>query len=231
MQFELDEFHRNVPDEELLADLRRAHDAAKQCNQSLSYRAYDELGKYSAGTIAVRFGSWNQGLTAAGLSRNETKNATEEELFLNLENIWTILGRQPKTRDLVKPVSDFTHDVYSRRFGGYREALGAFLEWVQERDPETANESAPQNMTTIQDTPIQPKRRTSRTISDRMRFRVLMRDGFSCQSCGASPQKQRGVELHVDHVVPWSLGGETVEANLQTKCSQCNLGKGNAFTQ
>jgi 5-methylcytosine-specific restriction endonuclease McrA len=40
---------------------------------------------------------------------------------------------------------------------------------------------------------------------------------------------ERGVELHVDHILPWSKDGETVEENLQTKCSKCNLGKGNAF--
>ncbi|MFZ6816453.1 HNH endonuclease [Undibacterium sp. Rencai35W] len=28
-------------------------------------------------------------------------------------------------------------------------------------------------------------------------------------------------------MVPWSKGGETVLANLQTLCSVCNLGKSN----
>ncbi len=36
-----------------------------------------------------------------------------------------------------------------------------------------------------------------------------------------------GVELHVDHTVPWSKGGETVLGNLRTLCSDCNLGKSN----
>ncbi len=49
------------------------------------------------------------------------------------------------------------------------------------------------------------------------------------QSCGASPLKSREVELHVDHIIPWSKGGETEEGNLEAKCSKCNLGKGNAF--
>ena len=35
--------------------------------------------------------------------------------------------------------------------------------------------------------------------------------------------------IQVDHIVPWSKGGETEESNLQTKCKKCNLGKGNAF--
>ena len=56
-----------------------------------------------------------------------------------------------------------------------------------------------------------------------------MRDGFACKSCGRSPSKELGTELHIDHIIPWSKGGETVETNLQTKCQQCNLGKGNAF--
>ena len=46
-----------------------------------------------------------------------------------------------------------------------------------------------------------------------------MRDGFTCrftcQSCGASPIKERGVELYVDHIIPWSKGGETEEPNLR----------------
>ena len=31
----------------------------------------------------------------------------------------------------------------------------------------------------------------------------------------------------MDHVVPWSLGGETVIENLQVLCEQCNVGKSN----
>lgn len=76
---------------------------------------------------------------------------------------------------------------------------------------------------------VKPKRRTRREISERLRFRILVRDGFACQACGASPLKTRGVELHVDHIIPWDKGGETVDENLQCKCIKCNLGKGNAF--
>ena len=54
-------------------------------------------------------------------------------------------------------------------------------------------------------------------------------DGFQCQSCGASPLRTPGTELHVDHILPWSSGGETVDSNLQSKCSRCNLGKNDTF--
>ena len=66
----------------------------------------------------------------------------------------------------------------------------------------------------------------SRTVSDKLRYMVLKRDNFKCCACGASPANQPGVELHIDHIVPWSKGGKTKTENLQTLCSRCNLGKG-----
>ena len=65
----------------------------------------------------------------------------------------------------------------------------------------------------------------SRVISDKLRYTVLKRDNFKCCACGASPAKDPSVELHVDHIVPWSKGGETTIENLQTLCSKCNIGK------
>ena len=68
----------------------------------------------------------------------------------------------------------------------------------------------------------------SRIISDKLRYQVLKRDNFKCCACGASPAKDPSVELHIDHIIPWSKGGETTLDNLQTLCSRCNLGKGDS---
>lgn len=67
----------------------------------------------------------------------------------------------------------------------------------------------------------------SRKIPDKLRYKVLKRDNFKCCACGASPAKDPSVELHIDHIIPWSKGGETTMENLQTLCSKCNLGKSN----
>jgi len=67
--------------------------------------------------------------------------------------------------------------------------------------------------------------KTSRDINLRLRFKVFLRDHFKCCACGASPAKDPAVVLHVDHILPWSKGGETVLDNLQTLCAKCNLGK------
>lgn len=68
---------------------------------------------------------------------------------------------------------------------------------------------------------------SSRAISDKLRYQVLKRDNFKCCACGASPAKDPSVELHIDHIIPWSKGGENTAENLQTLCSKCNLGKSN----
>jgi 5-methylcytosine-specific restriction endonuclease McrA len=60
-----------------------------------------------------------------------------------------------------------------------------------------------------------------------MQWQVLKRDNFKCVACGRSPAKDPNVELHVDHIKPWSKGGETIFENLQTLCSVCNIGKSN----
>lgn len=65
----------------------------------------------------------------------------------------------------------------------------------------------------------------SRDPSLRVRYRVLTRDNYSCKLCGNSPAKDINVKLHIDHIVPWSKGGETIIGNLQTLCDRCNLGK------
>ncbi len=64
-----------------------------------------------------------------------------------------------------------------------------------------------------------------RTIPAGLRFQILLRDRRCC-ACGRSPSDE-GVQLHVDHIKPYSLGGLTILENLQALCNICNLGKGN----
>ncbi|MGV3608926.1 MAG: HNH endonuclease [Planctomycetaceae bacterium] len=65
------------------------------------------------------------------------------------------------------------------------------------------------------------------TISKRRRFKIMQRDGFRCQLCGAS--SDGGFTLHVDHKVPLAKGGSNEEDNLWTLCKPCNLGKSDSL--
>jgi 5-methylcytosine-specific restriction endonuclease McrA len=56
-----------------------------------------------------------------------------------------------------------------------------------------------------------------------LRWRVLARDNYTCQICGATGAT---AELTIDHVTPVSLGGSNAESNLQTLCRSCNSRKG-----
>lgn len=227
MKFEINPFHKNTSEDELLEDLKKIHEILDKKGISLTYRYYNEYGKFSSGTFQARFGSWNLALKKANIEVTEEKNATDLDLFSNLEHVWTSLGRQPVTRDLVKPLSKYRYGVYADRFGSWSKSLEAFVTFINEEESESLTKEVQEEL----ELKVVKKRRTSRNISDRMRFHILSRDGFTCQSCGASPIKERDVKLHVDHKIPWSKGGETLEENLEAKCEKCNLGKGNAFYQ
>lgn len=53
------------------------------------------------------------------------------------------------------------------------------------------------------------------------RVRILERDGYRCQLCGAE------THLCIDHVIPVSRGGDSSDDNLQVLCHSCNTKKGN----
>jgi len=56
-----------------------------------------------------------------------------------------------------------------------------------------------------------------------LRRRVIERDGLYCVYCD---DDLSNAEIHLDHVIPESKGGETSYNNLQVTCRKCNLAKG-----
>lgn len=229
MKFELEVSLRGSADEELLDDLRRS--AKALCRETITMAEYAEVGKAHPSTIQRRFGSWPKALKLAGLEPSRSKiGISDDELFENIKTLWINLGRQPRYGEVKAPSSTFSAGTYEKRFGSWLKALGRFVEWVNSDAIDQPHKIVEEQITSdIAMQPHKAKRRTRREISDRQRFRILVRDGFRCKACGVSPITQPGVELHVDHILPWSKGGETTDDNLESKCKQCNLGKGNAF--
>lgn len=212
MSYELEPFHRDVPNDELLADLRRV--AQELGKSQVTFREYNDRGRFTASTLAGRFGSWNAAIDKADLQRTINRNISDQELFVNLVEVWTALGRQPRSRDLRPGPSRFSWNTYASRFRTWRNALAQFVKWANE------GKLLPEADLREEKT----GRRTPRNINWRLRALVLMRDGARCRLCGATPKD--GVRLHVDHVKPWSKGGETALENLQVLCNVCNIGKG-----
>lgn len=68
------------------------------------------------------------------------------------------------------------------------------------------------------------KRDRTRFASKSQRRQILKRDKFCCRYCG---ERVAINTAHIDHVVPWSMGGPTTDENLVTSCRTCNEAKSN----
>ena len=218
MKFALDTFNRNVPDGELLQDLVAVNAKLKAQGKRLTFRSYSEFGKYSAGTIGVRFGSWNDGLRRAGITPSEEKNVPLEDLFDNLKLVWIAKGKQPVYRDMSVAPSQYTASIYNDRFGGWRKALAEFVASVDQEQNELLTYE-------VEIKSHRGARRTKRDPSLALKYFVLKRDRFRCVACGRSPATVAGLVLEIDHRIAWSEGGETIAENLETLCFGCNRGK------
>jgi len=217
-------FKYTYSDEDVINDIKRVASIYHQ--DTLTKREYDIYGAYHSSTLMKRYdSSWNKILEMSGIPPSLNRNFTNEELFEEIERVWTMLGRQPTTTDIKKGISKYSLNSYARRFGGWRETLQKFVEYINDDSEEKVKSSAV--VAAKNDIMSHSIHITSRDINLRMRFRVFQRDNFKCCICGATPAIDSSVVLHVDHIIPWSKGGETTMENLQTLCSNCNWGKSN----
>jgi len=58
-------------------------------------------------------------------------------------------------------------------------------------------------------------------IGEELREKILKKHNYQCVECGSKEN------LVLDHIVPFSKNGLSVEENLQVLCKKCNLQKGN----
>lgn len=81
----------------------------------------------------------------------------------------------------------------------------------------------------ISEEEIELMNKRSRYINKSTRYAVMERAGFKCQCCGAKPTKDNDVTLHIDHIIPFSLGGSNDLNSLQVLCNKCNCSKNNKW--
>ena len=213
-----------ISNDEYIADIKRV--ATFLQKGTVTNTEYRQYGKYNASKLSKRFGGWHNVLKVAELEPTGFNvSISDFELLEEIERVWIKLGRQPTTNEIRKGISCYGLTTYLRHFGSWIATLKEFINFInaEETAKNDDNYKKVDVDQSISQTPL--KHKTNRDINLRLRYLVMKRDSFRCCICGASPAKGDNIDLHIDHIIPWSKGGETTLDNLQTLCSKCNLGK------
>jgi len=210
-----------LPREVLINELRRV--AEQLGGRRFSRRDFDRHATTCKGSAVLsHFGTWNAALDAIGVPLNDykadRKQITDVQLLAELARVWSALGHRPSKLEWEASDAAYSYTTYKQRFGGWVNACAALVSGNIEIEPGTI-EPTPEPLVKI------PAER-NRAVPLKLRLRVLTRDKFRCVLCGRTPAINPGTVLHIDHIVPFSDDGPTVESNLRTLCELCNWGKG-----
>ena len=118
-------------DESLLAEIRRV--ATEKRKESLTQEEFNKYGRVSTQIIKRRFGTWNEALAKSGLSVTKRMNITDEEIFAEIERVWSLLGHRP-TREEFDKLSTISTSLIKKRFGGQYKAFDQFLKFKGNAD-------------------------------------------------------------------------------------------------
>lgn len=108
-----------IPDEALLADLRRVAD---EVDGSPSMADVDERGAFSPSTYQSRFGSWTGAKEAAGVPVDAGVRYTDAELLADLQALADDLDATP-SRAQMREDGPRAPSTYADRFGSWTDAL------------------------------------------------------------------------------------------------------------
>lgn len=208
----------SISDECILTEIRRVN---KELAKSyLTIKEFEKHSSINSSTVIRHFGSWDKALKTVGIESGNTFHSYEA-LMTNIREAWLKKGTQPTKRDMDnKALSSISSGAYLRKFGTWYGALDSFIQYMSTEDNEIEfiQENGDAKEEVI-------KHKTKREPSNRLKVQVLMRDGNKCRICGV--ECSGGLHnIHFDHIIPWSKGGETTFENLQVLCSSCNAAKG-----
>ena len=208
----------SISDDDIIKDI--AEVMQRVGNKRLTIKEYDRFGQFNSSTAIRRFGSWSNAISKAGGTCGNSFH-TDEDMMCNIKIVWLTRGKQPSRRDMDdRSISKISSNAYLRRYGTWYNALEEFISYISIGDVDDIIEVTPPVNSTFN------THKTKREPSDRLKVRVLMRDGNRCRICGV--ECNDGLHnIHFDHIIPWSKGGETTFENLQVLCSSCNEAKGN----
>lgn len=129
------DFLSDRSEESLLAEIRRV--ATELRKDSLTQDEFKKHGRVSTQVIKRRFGTWNKALAKSGLSVTKRVNITDEEIFEEIERVWSLLRHRPSREEFDK-LSTVSAGLLKKRFGGLLKAFDQFLALKGKGDPVVA---------------------------------------------------------------------------------------------
>jgi hypothetical protein len=211
MPFVID-FLESHDKDSIVKELKRI--AALLGKQALTVKEINQHGRINSRTIGEKFGTMRKAHEAAGLIALRFTKSTDAELLRIMADLWTITLRESGRRPRVSEVQKYRFPVSSRtiveRFGTWKKAMIATAAAYPNGVPDGEPLAEPPAKVVKKRVPV----------SERRRFLVMRRDGYTCRLC-----RKPGGELEVDHMIPVCLGGSNKLENLQTLCKPCNRGK------
>ncbi|MBN1556191.1 MAG: HNH endonuclease [Phycisphaerae bacterium] len=196
-----------------------------------SRHEFDKVSKNCKGSVVIsRFGNWKDALSKTGIKfkKKPYRNRyfiSNVELMLEMAKIIDKLGHRPSKIEWESLKPKYSYTTYKTRYKGWVNAWRYFFENFKMIDLSSENIGDNVSNSNVKPCTIMPE--DIRSIPLKLRLKVLQRDNFKCVFCGASPANQSNIQLHIDHIKPFSEGGKTEYNNLQTLCQNCNWGKGN----
>ena len=218
-----------IPREVIVNELRKV--AVQFGERRFSRREFDQIATACKGSAVLsHFGSWSVALNATGIPlkdhKRNRKQISDTQLLGELARVWRALGHRPSKLEWEASDAAYSYTTYKQRFAGWVNACTALVtgdaavEFTGTSHPSVSDAE----VSVESHVKVPPER--NRTVPLKVRIRVLTRDRFRCLLCGRTPAMNPGAVLHLDHIVPFSAGGLTVEKNLRTLCEKCNWGKG-----
>ncbi|WP_019229976.1 HNH endonuclease [Sedimentibacter sp. B4] len=197
--------------------LDKVRDTFKWCEIGNEFTTQEIINK-----VVLKHGCNPGSIIPSDYCYNRINNGIDFENHLHL---FEYMGN--KTYKFLGENFSYSGTIFHKPKGGYEIAIGKWTNGIINYDFNNDIHTKEEKVIFADNQVIQ--HRTKRDASVKLRFDVLKRDNFKCCICGASPAKDVNVELHIDHIIPWSKGGETAIDNLQTLCSKCNLGKSDSM--
>ncbi len=112
----------DTSDEALLNEIRRV--AALMPNRRLDIEAFNSHSRISSSAIGRRFGSWSEATRRAGLA-HVLPDYSDAAIIEDLRRVSESFPNEPFTSAFYSTQGRYSSSIFKRRFGGWREALGA----------------------------------------------------------------------------------------------------------